>query len=311
MRGSFPRLMDMRIFLRSLQGRTDWRGGIPRRSIYAIKYALRSLRHRSLHAAWLDFVYGDPRMRAMLAHDPRLLDRPQHDYINRQLGAAAGYAIVRSHYDYVLAHFPPAMVERIYQHGRCPVGTLALKDGDTLSVELRRPTGRGREGELALYLLDAQGRALSSAIFTLADNGRRLLLGCLQGSAAELGRDAVRALTRQCHGLRPKNLLLSMLLGLAGCIGAERVSGVCNAAHPFAGKAGKIKADYDSFWLECEGVAGSDGFYELPPHEPQRDIAAVESKHRSAFRKREALRCEAATLLPQALGWSQPLALAG
>ena len=200
--------MDMRNFLRSLQGRTDWRGSAPKRSMYALKYAMRSLRHRSLHAAWLGFVYGDQRMRAMLAHDPRLLDRPQHDYINRRLDTAACYAIVRSHYDYVLAHFPPAMIERIYQHGRCPVGTLPLKDGDTLSVELRRPTGRGREGELALYLLDAQGRALSSAIFTFADDGRRLLLGCLQGAAAELGRDAVRALTRQCHGLRPKNLAI-------------------------------------------------------------------------------------------------------
>ncbi|BFI97140.1 MAG: VirK/YbjX family protein [Rhodanobacter sp.] len=302
--------MDMRNFLRSMQGRTDWRGSAPKRSMYAIKYAVRSLRHRTLHAAWLDFVYGTPHLRGLLADDPRLLERPQHDYINRQLGAAAGYAIVRSHHDYVLANFPPAMIERIYRHGRCPVGTLPLKDGEKLSVELRRPTGRGREGELALYLLDAQGRALSSAIFTLADDGRRLLLGCLQGATTELGREAVRMLTRQCHGLRPKNLLLSILLGFAEYLGVERVSGVSNAAHPFAGQGDKIKADYDSFWLECDGVAGSDGFFELPPREPQRDIAAVESKHRSAFRKREALRCEAAALLPHALGYSLPLALA-
>lgn len=301
MRGSSPRLMDMHNFLRSLQGRTDWRGSAPKRALYAAKYALRSLYHLQRHTAWLGFVYSDPRMRAMLPHDPRLLERPQHDYINRRLGAAAGYAIVRSHYEYVLGHFPPAMVERIYQQGRCSIGTLPLKDGGELSVELRRPTGRGREGELALYLLDAHGRALSSAIFTLADDGRRLLLGCLQGAAAELGRDAVRELTRQCHGLRPKNLLLSMLLGLAQHLGAERVSGVDNAAHPFAGHTDKIKADYDSFWLECGGVPGGDGFHELPPREPRRDIAEVESKHRSAFRKRETLRREASDLLVAAL----------
>lgn len=292
----------MRHFLRSLHGRSDWRGSAPKRTLYAAKYALRSLRHRAQHAAWLDAVYGEPRLRAMLTHDPRLLERPQHHYINRRLDAAAGYAIVRGHYDHVLARFPPALVEQVYLGGCCAVGTLPLKGGEALSVELRRPTGRGREGELALYLLDARGRTLSSLIFTLADDGRRLLLGCLQGAATELGREAVRELTRQCHGLRPKNLLLSMLLGYAEQAGVERVFGVGNAAHPFAGHPGKIKADYDSFWLECEGVPRDDGFFELPAREPVRDIGAVDSKHRSAFRKREALRQQAAVLLPQALG---------
>lgn len=298
----------MRHFMRSLHGRTDWRGAAPKRALYAAKYTLRSLRHRVLHAAWLAFVYDEPRMCTLLAHDPRLLDRPQHGYINLKLDVASGYAIVRDHYTHLLAHFPPALFAQIYLEGRAAVGTLPLKDGGLLSVELRRPTGRGREGELALYLLDAQGLTLSSLIFTLADGGRRLLLGGLQGAAAELGREAVRELTKQCHGLRPKNLLLSILLGYAEHLGSEQLLAVGNAAHPFAGHAGKIKADYDGFWLECGGVAGDDGFYVLPAREPVRDLASVDSKHRSAFRKREALRHEAAALLPQALGLTPPQA---
>lgn len=300
----------MRYFLRSLRDRANGRDGAFKQSLYTVKYVARSLRRPALHAAWLAFVYDEPRLRAILARDPRLLERPQHDYINRRLAAAARYAILRGHYTYVLAHFPPALLAQVYLHGGCPVGTLPLKDGGRLSVELRRPTGRSREGELALYLLDAQGRSLSSLIFTLADDGRRLLLGCLQGAASELGREAVRELTRQCHGLRPKNLLLSILLGYAAQAGVARLQAVANAAHPFAGKAGKIKADYDGFWLECDGRPGQDGFYELPPREPVRDPAQVESKHRSAFRKREALRREAAGLLPLALGLIQPLAQA-
>ena len=86
---------------------------------------------------------------------------------------------------------------------------------------------------------------------------------------------------------------------------------VGNAAHPFAGTPGKIKADYDSFWLENDGLAHADGFYDLPPHEPLRDIQEVDSKHRSAFRKREALREEATRLLWQALAETPPLAMTG
>lgn len=300
----------MRHFLESMQDRTDWRGSRATRGFYALKYAVRSLHWRGLHAAWLAFIYDDPRMRAMLVHDPRLVERPQHAYISRGLGTAAGYAIIRSHYEFVLARFPADALRRIYLVGRAPVGTLVLKDGSTIGIELRRPTGRSREGELALYLVDTLGRALSSIIFTIADNGRHLLLGCLQGAAHELGRDAVRDLTRQCHGLRPKNLLLSMLLGVGAAIGTERVFGVGNAAHPFADHPGKIKADYDGFWLECGGAASRDGFYELPPREPVRDIATVDSKHRSAFRRREALRALACAQLLDALELSLPLARA-
>jgi uncharacterized protein VirK/YbjX len=301
----------MHHLLSSLHHRIDWRGGMPKRTLYAIKYLARSLRHYRLHAGWLAFLHGEPRMRAMLAHDPRLLERPQHDYINRRLDAAARYAIIRGHYDFVLARFPAELVRQVYLEGRSRLGTLPLKDGHALALELRRPTGRGREGELALYLADGEGRALSSIVFTFADGGRSLLLGCLQGAAAGLGRDTVRELTRRCHGLRPKNLLLSMLLGCAERLGVERVRGVGNAAHPFAGTLGKIKADYDGFWRENDGLAHADGFYDLPAREPLRDIHEVDSKHRSAFRRREALREEATRRLWQALAGTPPLALAG
>lgn len=301
----------MRHFLESMQDRTDWRGSIPTRAFYALKYALRSLRLRPLQAAWLAFIYDDPRMRAMLTRDPRLVERPQHAYISRELGRPDGYAIIRAHYAFVLSHFAARERTAIYLDGRLEVGRLTLKDGNDIAVELRRPTGRGREGELALYLVNAAGQPLSSIIFTIADDGRRLLLGCLQGAAHELGRDAVRELTRQCHGLRPKNLLLSILLGFGAAIGTERVFGVGNAAHPFAREPGKIKADYDGFWLECGGVPSVNGFYELPAREPLRDVAEVDSKHRSAFRRREALRALATDQLLTALALQVPLARAG
>jgi len=149
---------------------------------------------------------------------------------------------------------------------------------------------------------------LTSAIFSIADDGKTLLIGCLQGAAAELGREAVRELTKQCYGLRPKNLLFSLLLAFGSFTGATRILGVSNLTHPFAGEADKIKADYDSFWEECQGVLQPDGFFALPTVEPERDESLVESKHRSAFRRREMLRREACACLLAALR-DQPLPL--
>jgi uncharacterized protein VirK/YbjX len=293
--------MSIRLFLRSLRRRHDWRGSPPKRLVSGLKYVLRGVRMAPRQIAWLRFVYGSPRLTAILAHDPRLLERWHHHYLNRQFGRARRMAVIADHYRFAFARLPEDLVDDVYLRGRHHVGQLALKDGSELRIELRRPTGRSREGELALCLANSEDKVLSSAIFTVADEGRSLLIGCMQGAAADLGRDAVRELTKQCHGLRPKNLLFSLLLAFAGEYGIGQVRGVANLAHPFAGEADKIKADYDSFWQECLGEPLSEGFYALPAREPARDETQVESKHRSAFRKREALRREACDLLISAL----------
>ena len=118
-------------------------------------------------------------------------------------------------------------------------------------------------------------------------------------------------MTKHSHGLRPQNLLLSLLGLFARHHGINRMRGVANEAHPFAGHANKIKADYDSFWLECDGVLAHQGFYELPALEPARDEEGVASNHRSAFRQREVLRREACKLLLAALDQRDELALTG
>lgn len=298
--------MTFRLFLRSLRERRDWRGSPSKRLAAGLKYIARSARMARRQSAWLSELYGSPRLASILAHDPRLHERWHHHYINRRVGRAQRMAIISQHYRFAFSQLPTEMMDDVYLRGRHTLGTVLLKDGSELLLELRRPTGRSREGELALCLANAQGQLLSSAIFSIADEGQTLLIGCLQGAAADLGREAVRELTKQSYGLRPKNLLFSLLLAFGSFAGTTQIRGVSNLAHPFAGQADKIKADYDSFWEECQGVLQPDGFFALPVIEPVRDEAQVESKHRSAFRRREMLRREACAQLLAALR-DQPL----
>jgi uncharacterized protein VirK/YbjX len=80
--------------------------------------------------------------------------------------------------------------------------------------------------------------------------------------------------------LRPKNLPLSILYGFASSVGALRIRFIGNDGHA---RSGRIKASYDTFWMESGGVLARDGFFDLPAEETVRNELEVASKHRSAF----------------------------
>ena len=282
-------------FARSLRGRAQWHSSRSRGFNATMTYIARSLLHWRQHAAWLTFLEA-PAMVGLTSLDRTLIERYQHRYMNRHWSMSQRLAATREHYAFALGHFPSPLFDRLYRARGVPLGRLTLRDGSSLSLSLKAPTLRAREGELSISLVDDRGLQLSYATISFVDNGRTVIIGCLQGAANNAGRDVIRDLTRQSHGLRPKNLLLSMIRSLAQAMGAERLLGIGNEAHPFASRK-RIKADYDAFWLENGGVADTQGFYVMSVHEPLRSESMVESKRRSEFRRREALRREACDLL--------------
>ncbi len=103
--------------------------------------------------------------------------------------------------------------------------------------------------------------------------------------------DWIRAATKACQGLRPKDALMQALLALAGQVGARRIVAVSRANHVGRQRhrPREIQADYESFWMEYHGTALPDGNFEVPVQQPERDIAEVASKKRSAWRRKQAL----------------------
>jgi uncharacterized protein VirK/YbjX len=287
-------------FARSLRGRAEWHSSRSRGFNATMTYVARSLLRWRAHAAWLAFLEA-PAMVGLTSLDRTLIERYQHRYMNRHWSASQRLAATREHYAFALRRFPNRLFDRLYRARSVPLGRLILRDGSGLSLALKAPNLRSREGELSISLLDDHGLQLSYATISFVDEGRTVVIGCLQGAANNAGRDAIRDLTRQCHGLRPKNLLFSMIRSLAEALGAERILGIGNESHPFAGRK-KIKADYDAFWQENGGVADTQGFYAMSVHEPVRSESTVESKRRSEFRRREALRRQACELLVAAFG---------
>lgn len=288
--------MSFQSFIHSFRDRDDWGSQPLQRGRRALKYALRCLLQARRQGAWLQFLQRQLPLRdELLRAQPRLYERWQHPYIHRSLGPMRRLAILRDHYTVLPQRLSSEAIGQIYLDDRLVLGQARLKDGEAIRWELRGPVGNGLEGELGLYLLDARGDRLAMLSFTVADGGRSLLVGCLQGAYAHMGAAAAREFTRQSFGLRPKNLLLSLLRTVGTVLGAQQIRAVGNQDHLAAGRqirqrqVLRIQADYDSFWQESGGVR-VDGFFQLPIDEPLRDPSQVESKHRSAFRRREALR---------------------
>lgn len=291
-------MIALQRIVQSFRQRNDWQS---RRSsrVYAAGYAARCLLAPLLHLRWLGVLQGHPALRDAAERDGRLVERWQHRFISRHFGVRKRLAALMDHYGFVASALPQGLLAQMYADGQVVLAEAAMKNGEPLRVVLMPPTRKGCEGELNIALATSDDTLLFSATITVLPSTGELLVGCLQGPNTEDGQERVRLVTRQCHGLRPKNLLLSLLYGFAASHGSLRLRGISNDGHA---RSGRIKASYDTFWIESAGVLARDGFFDLPPAEPERSELEVVSKHRSAFRQREALRRELVASTMFALG---------
>lgn len=287
------------LWWRSLSGRTDWRGHAGQRALSAAKYLVRALGMPLRHYDYLAFLASHPLLSAWAVRDPRLQERHQHRFVNRRWHREDRLQALQTHYRLLLERWSTELFEAVYVRGRATLGSFTLKDGSEARLHLRPPAPMSCEGELTIELTDAQDHTLYRLTMTLIDDDT-LAIGCIQGPSGQDGRDAVRELTRNMHGMRPKQLMLVLAYAFAGQCGLRRILAVGNVAHPLQGRT-RLYSDYDAYWLEQGGEAIEDGWFLLPAILHHRSEAETESKRRALFRRRAELRWEAVKLLNDAL----------
>jgi uncharacterized protein len=293
--------------LRSLRGRNDWRGAWYKRGALAIKYVLRSACMPASHGRFLQFVHAHPQMMAYRRRDPRLLERHMHRYVNAHWHRRQRLRSLHQHYRFALGNLPEGLFDLVYGQGHACLGSLIAKDGTLLTLCMCPPIFMGCEGELCLQLCDVNEAPLYSIVFSIVGENRpRIAIGCLQGPKGDDARDVVRALTRNLHGMRPKQLMLSLVYAFARRYGIRDIVAIGNEAHPLRRTGRPVLSDYDAFWTEQQGAAIAGGWYALPASPHRKPEAEVPSQHRSAFRRREALRLQAEQTVMDALGHRQP-----
>ncbi|MGO1238468.1 MAG: VirK/YbjX family protein [Hafnia alvei] len=215
------------------------------------------------------------------------IKRPVNKYLNRKWSGKQKLRTAMKTLDVIEHAFSRKALEILYSadNDGIVLADIELKSGDIAQLKLMRSRFT-REGDLGLYLFNENQEDVYGLTFSFGPKGELYLSG-LQGPNTENGAEIVKSMTKLMHGMRPKNLLISALYALAQHFHISTIAGVANKAHI---KSQHLKSSYDNFWLECGGELNRQGWYCLPKSEPERDIETVKSQHRSAFRKREALR---------------------
>jgi len=227
-----------------------------------LRYLLGSLAGWPRQAAWLRWVAASRDVRAAAELNPRLYERWRSHYISRGLDPAMRGRIVEAHYRFITREFPERLRERLLKGHDVRLATLPLGEGRMAYLHARAPEDE-RSGELGLYLLNGDKEVVSSCAITFA-GADGLLIGAVRGSWAYLGRGAMAGFTRASGGMRPRDLLLSVVRALATYYGIQRIRGVSDAARPVERRADGASTAHDPFWRRHGGTPGEDGFYEIP-----------------------------------------------
>ena len=178
-----------------------------------------------------------------------------------------------------------------------------------LRLVLDQPRWFIREGGLTLNLFVDSFRAFSLAFsFCRDEAGRRaVFIGSLQGRNTDDALELYRTLTKDLHGMRPRDFLLEALRMLAHATATRRILAVAEAErhhhHAFFKGAKVVTQDYDRVWEEREGVRLDATSWELPLDPQRRDLSEVKPNKRSMYRRRyeflDALEAQIARDLPR------------
>jgi uncharacterized protein VirK/YbjX len=256
------------------------------------KILLRALLHLRQTPRWLHLLNAHPAFSEYVRNCPRFLYKVYRPYNSHVLDADARLELIRAHYDFV---FRRGLGQTLARASLGPVvlAAAAGRSGLRYEIQLRTVNMFDREGELVLQLTQ-DDKALYTVAFTVAprDGLPAVSIGCIQGGKTEDAREAIRMATRELHGIRPKQLMATLVRQLGHEYGCTRMLMVSNRNRVIykAIRNGRVLADYDQLWEEMGAARRPDGDWELdcaPVAAP--DPGSIPSKKRSEARKRHEL----------------------
>lgn len=256
----------------------------------------RSLVFLQSTASMLRFFDSTEHRRTLLRRYPWLIEKPHRPYLSIRSASTARANLITAHYD-VLEGCSRSGV--LLQAALEPVVLARFegRSGTPYEISLR-PAELRQEGELVIAL--AWGETYTYRLaFTLAvRNGvKAAYIGCLQGPNGEGMRDAVRNVTQDLHGSRPKDVLFALAQVIFSEINVHTVLGISTEHHVHrhwrnrTHKLKRVSVCYDSLWTELGGEKVGPELFRLPLEFVQRPLVDYPSKKRAqAGRKQELLR---------------------
>jgi uncharacterized protein VirK/YbjX len=259
-----------------------------------IKIRVRALLHPLQTPAWLRLLNSHPAFSEYVRNCPRFLYKVYRPYISQTLRPEERLAAIQAHYEFMFRRGLGQVVAGA-SLGPVVLASIEGKSGLPYEIQLRTVNMFDREGELVLQLAQ-NGKVIYTVACTVAPRAGRpaLSIGCVQGGKLDDARESIRLATRDLHGMRPKQLMVSLVRQLGFEYGCERLHLVSNRNRVIykAIRHGRVLADYDLLWEELGALRNASGDYELdcaPVAAP--DLEAIPSKKRSEAKKRHEMMC--------------------
>lgn len=271
-----------------------------------LKLKLRAMAHPRATRRWLHLLNSHPAFSEYVRNWPRFLYKIYRPYLSATVPMEARISLLASHYQFV---FERGLGQLLMQASATGVRLAAFEGKSGLPYQIKLGavgTCLEREGEMMLQLW--QGDTMLYAVaftFGWRGEGHAVSVGCMQGGKTEGTMDAIRAATRDLHGLRPKQMLVALVRQLGFEFGCGRLLLVSNANRVVksAIRKGRVMSDYDQVWEEMGAQRMDDGDFCLPCAPlPALDLESIPSKKRSEARKRHELMMAMAASVNQRMG---------
>jgi hypothetical protein len=205
-------------------------------------------------------------------------------YVNRHWTATQRLNVIEAHYNLVSSS---AVFLSLAPNEYVDLVMFDLKCGN-LRVVLDRPKWMRREGELGLSLFLGIHR-IYTVMFLLSASpaNMKLIIGCVQGVHFNLRENPYKELTKELHGIRPRDFIIHITKIISRELGCDEILGISDASHRsllWCSKATKVTG-YDTIWLEHGGKKVNHDFYSLPSRIIKRTSALVDPRKRALYRR--------------------------
>ncbi|ENM5854736.1 DUF535 family protein [Vibrio mimicus] len=234
-------------------------------------------------------LLNQPPFHTVRQHYPRTLEKPLKPYVCVKWSAQERAQRLIEHFSF-LEKRHAQLLPIIYR----PQGWYLCKH-ELFSIQLCH--GPEREGSLALVLMSHDHQPLFTLAFNISGEAEPVIhIGALQGPGpnVEHRQEMIRHLTHQLHGLRPKALIMEVLLILARYWGVEKVYGVTNHGHVYqalryiGSKRNSVRFQYAELWQEMGGEEVNPYWHILPIYPPRKDPLSLSKTKRRLYTKRYA-----------------------
>ena len=247
------------------------------------KFILRSCWYWDCTVGWLDILFEQRWLRALLVIQPALAERLHRPYQQAGFGCRERLAALQEHHLLCAEIGWQRLSGKVARHGLL-LAEIVDRDAQPLQLDLTCISQFAKEGEWALSLR-RDGERLYTMALSLRQgaDGKHLFIGCVQGLSRNDSRELVRELTHALHGERPRSLLLEAARSVATAAGCSRVELVGDQTHIYRNlrKRRQIRFRYDQFASELGGEPSGAGTWWIPVTSVRRPLEQVISKRRA------------------------------